>query len=151
MSGGETPGEQPPNPLRSVFAVLLGFVATVALSLATDHVLQLAKVYPGWGHPVEEPKLNFLALSYRCVFSVLGSYLAAKAAPRRPMRHALVLGAIGFGLSLLGAVTVIQNHFGPAWYPLALAASAWPCAWLGGLLGLGSAPAPASGAKDRFP
>ncbi len=32
------------------------------------------------------------------------------------------------------ALTAVQNHSGPAWYPLALAATALPCAWLDGWL-----------------
>ena len=131
----DSPDGPPPNLLRSTFAVLAGFLAVVTLSLATDHALQLAKVYPGWGRPVLDPGLNLLALSYRCVYATLGSYLAARWAPRRPMRHALVLGVIGLLLSLMGAMVAIQNRFGPAWYPLALAATTLPCAWLGGRLG----------------
>lgn len=134
MHGNHSPDATPPNVPRSVVAVLVGWIAVVSLSLATDHVLQRTHVLPGWGQPVYDSKLNLLALTYRCAFSVLGSYLAARLAPRRPMRHAMILGAIGFLLSLLGAMTAIQNHFGPAWYPLALAATALPCAWLGGLL-----------------
>lgn len=130
------PQDPPPRHLvRSAWAVLLGFLVVVTLSLATDHALQMARVYPGWGHPVLEPRLNLLALAYRCAYATLGSGLAAALAPRHPLRHALVLGAIGFLLSLLGALVALQNRFGPAWYPLALAATALPCAWLGGVLG----------------
>jgi hypothetical protein len=50
----------------------------------------------------------------------------------RHRRHALVLGSIGLVLSIAGAVAMWDA--GPAWYPLALAASALPCAWLGGRL-----------------
>ncbi len=123
------------NLLQSVLAVLAGWVAVVALSLGTDHLLQVLKVYPGWGQPSFDPWLNLLALSYRCLYAVLGSFIAARLAPRHPMQHALILGSIGFLLSLVGAAVAIQNRFGPAWYPLALAASALPCAWLGGILG----------------
>jgi hypothetical protein len=129
------PDAAPPHLPRSVAAVLLGWAATVALSLTVDHVLQRTKILPGWGQPVWDPWLNLLALGYRCGFSVFGSYLAAKVAPCHPMLHAMMLGIIGFLLSLLGAVTAIQNNFGPAWYPLALAAATLPCAWLGGFLG----------------
>ena len=73
-----------------------------------------------------------LAFAYRFVIDVAGSWLAARLAPRRPMRHALVLGAIGLVLSLAGAVAMWDAT--RAWYPLALAASALPCAWLGGRL-----------------
>jgi hypothetical protein len=36
--------------------------------------------------------LVLLALSYRCVYGVVGSYIAARFAPRNPMRHAMALG-----------------------------------------------------------
>ena len=48
------------------------------------------------------------------------------------MRHAAVLGAIAFVLSALGAVGAItQYDLGPAWYPIALAITAFPCVWIG--------------------
>ena len=42
------------------------------------------------------------------------------------------LGVIGTILSILGAIAMWD--FGPNWYPVLLAASALPSAWLGGLL-----------------
>ncbi len=124
----------PRNLPRSAFALALGFVAVVGLSLGTDQVLHLAKVYPPWGQPMPDPLLNALALTYRVVFGAFGSYLAARFSPRNPMRHALILGAIGFALSLLGALATIPLHLGPSWYPIALVVTALPFAWLGGLL-----------------
>jgi hypothetical protein len=104
------------------------------LSLGTDQVLHSLAVYPPWGQPMREPGLNLLALSYRIVYGVLGSYLTARLAPRAPMRHALILGAIGLGLSTAGAVVGIRMDLGPAWYPILLALTALPCAWAGGAL-----------------
>jgi hypothetical protein len=46
--------------------------------------------------------------------------------------HALVLGVVGLALSTAGAVAMW--NFGPHWYPIALALTALPCAWLGGVL-----------------
>jgi len=126
--------EQPRNLWRSTGAVLLGFVAVVVLSLGTDQVLHMLEVYPPWGQPMRDPGLNLLALAYRCVYGVLGSYIAARLAPRNPMRHALVLGVIGFVLSLAGALATIPMDLGPAWYPIALVVTALPGAWLGGAL-----------------
>jgi len=119
---------------RSVAAVLLGFVAVLVLSLGTDQVLHVLQVYPPWGQPMHDPRLNLLALAYRCVYGVAGSYLTARFAPHSPMRHALVGGTIGFVLSAAGAVAAIRMNLGPAWYPIALALSALPTAWLGGVL-----------------
>lgn len=120
--------------LRSTGAVLLGFVAVVVLSLGTDQMLHVLEVYPPWGQPMYDPGLNLLALAYRSVYGVAGSYVAARVAPHAPMRHALALGVIGVALSLAGAIATIQIDLGPAWYPIALVLTALPCAWLGGVL-----------------
>jgi hypothetical protein len=125
---------QPRNLWRSTAAILCGFIAVVVLSLGTDQVLHVLNVYPPWGQPMNDPGLNFLALAYRCVYAVLGSTIAARLAPRHPMRHALVLGGIGFVLSIAGAVAASMANLGPLWYPVALVLTALPCAWLGGAL-----------------
>jgi hypothetical protein len=119
---------------RSTGAVLLGLLAVVVLSLGTDQVLHVLEVYPPWGQPMHDPGLNLLALTYRCVFAVVGGYIAARFAPRNPMRHALVLGVVGFALSLAGAIATIPMDLGPDWYPIALVVTAVPCSWLGGVL-----------------
>ncbi|QQS45512.1 MAG: hypothetical protein IPM66_16425 [Acidobacteriota bacterium] len=119
---------------RSVVALLIGFVVIVALSLGTDQLMHMLDVYPPWGQPMNETSDNLLALGYRMVYGVLGSYLAARFAPRKPMAHALILGAIGFVLSLMGMFAAMQMNLGPLWYPAALVITALPCAWLGGFL-----------------
>jgi len=119
---------------RSVAAVLLGFVAVVVLSLGSDQVLHMLGVYPPWGQPMFDPGLNLLALSYRIVYTVVGSYITARFAPHSPMRHAWALGIIGSVVGVAGAIATIPMHLGPAWYPIALALAALPCAWLGGVL-----------------
>jgi hypothetical protein len=125
---------QESNPLRSIVAIIVGFLAVVVLSLGTDQVLHILKVYPPWGDPMPQPALNALALSYRIVFTIFGSYLAACIAPRNPMRHAMIFGLIGTVFGTAGAVATIPMHLGPAWYPIAIAATALPCAWIGGAL-----------------
>ena len=126
---------EPRRRMRSVVAMLVGFLVVFALSLGTDQFLHAIEVYPPWGEPMHETGLNLLALSYRCVYAVLGSYVAARLAPYAPMGHALALGAIGFVLSGIGAlVAITQADLGPMWFPVALALSALPCAWLGGAL-----------------
>jgi hypothetical protein len=125
---------------RSTGAVLLGLVSVVVLSLVTDQLLHMLNVYPPWGQPMYEPGLNLLALSYRCVFGVLGSYIAAKYAPHTPMRHAMILGFVGLVLSSAGAVAASDMNLGPPWYPIAIVLSALPGAWLGGKLYLSRHP-----------
>jgi hypothetical protein len=74
-------GSRPRRIGRSVLAVFVGFVVVVVLSLGTDEVLHLLKIYPPWGEPMYQPGLNLLALSYRAIFTIVGGYLTAMAAP----------------------------------------------------------------------
>jgi hypothetical protein len=120
--------------LKSAGALLAGFFACAVLSLATDQVLHVLEVYPPWGEPMREPGLNGLARAYRCLYAVVGSYIAARLAPYAPMGHALILGAVGFVLSLAGAIAAIPLDLGPSWFPIALVLTTLPCAWLGGAL-----------------
>jgi hypothetical protein len=120
-----------------VGAVVAGFVVVVALSLGTDQVFHVLEVYPPWGEPMNDHALLALALCYRVVYQVFGSYLTARLAPRNPMRHVWVMGFIGLALSIVGAMGAIAAKMGPSWYPIALAVSALPCAWLGGRLFVG--------------
>ncbi len=124
---------------RSTGAILCGLVAVVGLSLGTDHVLHVLDVYPPLGQPMQDPLLSLLALAYRIAYAILGSYLAAAVAPYAPMRHAVLLGIIGFVLSATGAIIAIPMGLGPAWYPITLALTALPCGWVGGALQRGSA------------
>ena len=119
---------------RSVVAVVAGLVVIFALSLGTDQIFHMLGVYPPWGQWTTDTGVNALALSYRLVYSVLGCYLTARLAPHAPMKHALVLGAIGFVLSAFGAIAASRMNLDPLWYPLALVVTAVPCAWLGGAL-----------------
>jgi hypothetical protein len=80
--------------------------------------------------------LFLLATAYRTVYAIAGSYVTARLAPSRPMQHALLGGAVGLVLATVGAVATWNKgpEFGPHWYPLALVATALPCAWAGGRL-----------------
>jgi len=124
----------PRNLWRSTGAIVLGFAVVVPLSLGTDQLFHVLDVYPPWGQPMWETSDNLLALSYRIVYGVLGSYLTARFAPHDPMKHAMIGGAIGFVVSAMGAVAAINMELGPLWYPVLLALTALPCAWLGGIL-----------------
>jgi len=118
---------------RSIVAVVVGILAGVIPTLGIDEVLHLARVYPPVGKPMTDG-LCALATSYRLVLSVLGSYVIARLAPDKPMQHALVGGAIGLIVSVLGAVVTWNMNLGPHWYSVLLAVTALPCAWIGGRL-----------------
>jgi hypothetical protein len=115
---------------RSIGAVVAGSLVVVILSLVTDEILHLIHVYPPWGQPMFEPGKNALALAYRIVYAVLGNLLVYRLAPWRPMKHVWIGASIGFVVGLLGAAAAIQANVGPIWYPVALAFSAFPCAWV---------------------
>jgi len=127
--------ERPRRILRSLGALFAGFVVVVVLSLGTDLVLHATRVFPPWGQPMAD-RLFLLATAYRTVYAIVGSYITARLAPYGPMQHALLGGVIGLVLSTVGAVATWNQgpEFGPHWYPLALIATALPCAWAGGRL-----------------
>jgi hypothetical protein len=60
------------------------------------------------------------------------------------MLHSMVLGALGFVVSILGAVATWHGGpaFGPHWYPVALVVLALPTAWVGARLYLAQRSAP---------
>ena len=125
----------PTSILRSVGAVLAGVVAVIVLSLATDIVLHASGIYPPWFQPMAD-WLWVLALAYRVVYGIVGSYLAARIVRDRLMMHAMIVGVIGFVLSIVG-VAVNWNkgpEYGPRWFSIVLILIALPCAWIGGKL-----------------
>jgi hypothetical protein len=119
---------------RSIAAVFFGFLAVVVLSVGTDQLLHVLNVYPPWGQPMYEARLNLLALSYRIVYTIVGGYVTAALAPHSPMRHVWVLAVIGLVAGIAGVVAASPLQLGPIWYPLAIAATAVPCTWIGGAL-----------------
>ena len=124
---------------RSIFAVIVGIVANIILSLGTDVLLHAVHVFPPWGASmVGNDGALLLATIYRTIYGVVGSYLTARLAPSRPMFHAVVLGALGLAVSILGAAATWNAGpaFGSHWYPIALIVLALPTAWVGGKIRL---------------
>jgi hypothetical protein len=123
--------------LKSIGALLAGFVVVVILSLGTDLVLHAARVFPPWGESmVGYDGALLLATIYRTIYGVVGSYITARLAPDRPMGHALVGGFVGLVICIAGAVATWNKGpaFGSHWYPVALIVLAMPDAWVGGVL-----------------
>lgn len=120
---------------RSIGAVVAGVFAIVILSIATDAAMRAVGVFPPPGRPMAD-SLFVLATAYRTVYAVAGSYIAARLAPSRPMRHALAFGVVGLLVGVAGVVATWNAgpELGPKWYPIAIFAINLPCAWLGGRL-----------------
>ncbi len=119
--------------LRSIAAVLFGFVLIGALSTGATLVLGQAMpaAFDAAGRVDSVPVL-LLMMGYVGLFAVTGCYLTARLAPRRPMLHALVLGALGLAFNAANAIT--QWDTAPAWVHVASLALVMPYAWLGGRL-----------------
>ncbi len=120
---------------RSILALFAGFLTVVVLSMGTDMVMHATGVFPPMGEPMGDRPLA-LALAYRMLYAIAGSYIVARLAPDRPMQHALASGVLGLIVSIVGAVATWNAGpaYGPHWYPLALIATTLPCAWVGGKL-----------------
>lgn len=120
---------------RSIWAVVAGFLLCLVLTLVTDLALHAMGVFPPMGQPLGDGPLVW-ATVYRIIFAIVGTYVTARLAPHAPMRHAMIVGVIGFVLSIAGAVVTWNKGpaFGPHWYPVALIVTALPCAWVGGKL-----------------
>ena len=125
----------PTNILRSGGVIFLGMVTVIGLSLGTDVMLHASGIYPPWFQPMAD-SLWVLALVYRIVYGVMGGYVAARFAPNKPMKHALIVGFIGLALTIVGVAMHWNKgpEFGPQWFNLGLVFTALPCAWAGGKL-----------------
>ena len=119
--------------LRSVGAVLAGFVFIGVTHTATDAILENIGVLPK-GNLHVGTGLILVVVGYRAVLSLIGCYITARLAPKSPMKHALGLGIVGVLLSTIGAIATANMNLGPSWYAWTLVAISLPVAWLGGKL-----------------
>ncbi|MDE2663077.1 MAG: hypothetical protein OXI39_08755 [Gemmatimonadota bacterium] len=106
--------------LRSVAAVILGFVVLTLGSVLTGRLLlSLFGVDPGAAPGAE---FIFTSLGVRLAVTVLAGFLAALTAPRAPRLHAGVLAAIlvFFSLASLAGLSASGDPYGPAGYPIAM-------------------------------
>jgi hypothetical protein len=120
-----------PPVVRSIIAVVVGFLVIGALAFGTDAILKSA--VPGVFGPddrVESVTWLLVIQLYVFVYAVFGCWLTARLAPTRPMRHALILGALGLVFNLAGTIALWDKM--PAWYHIVALALVMPAAWVGG-------------------
>jgi hypothetical protein len=118
---------------RSVLAIVAGFASTVVLALGTDFAVRSS--FPASfdsSGATQDPAFLLAGIAYTAVFGVVGSFVAARSAPSRPLLHALILGGIAFAISV--AAQASRWATGPVWYHLAAVVFVLPSAWLGGWL-----------------
>lgn len=118
---------------RSIGVIVLGFVVIGVLSFGADAVLR--SVLPGAfdaAGRVDSTPVLLLIILYVGLFATAGCYLTARLAPNHPMRHALILGALGLAFNIAGTVSLWNTA--PAWYHMVSLVLVMPYAWLGGWL-----------------
>jgi hypothetical protein len=118
--------------LKSIGAVLAGFITVALLSVLTDSILESTGVFTPPEQGFFTPWMLVFALVYRCIYTVLGGFITAALAPDRPIRHAVILGLIGTVLAIVG--TIVGWNLSAHWYPIALVITALPSTWLGAKL-----------------
>ncbi len=120
------------NILKSIGAIVAGFLVVALLSTLTDFILEKIGILPG-GALFATPLL-LLALFYRTIYTILGGYITAKLAPYNPMKLALILAAIGILAGTAGALTT--RDLGPGWYAWGIVILALPSIWFGAKIAL---------------
>lgn len=121
--------------IKSIVAVLAGFLAIVVLTSVIDVLLAGTGIFPA--KPEEYTTgLSLIALVYRTAFAVVGGLVVVKLAPSEPVKHVIVLAAIGTLIGLAGVVTGWNLPGYPHWYSIALTLLTFPAIWYGGKLAM---------------
>lgn len=121
-----------PPLVRSILAIVAGFLFIGALAFGAGAVLQSAGIQPPPDQPMTSLGLVLLETAYVAVFAIAGCWLAAWLAPSRPMRHALILGVLGLAFNVMGAMATWGLR--PSWSVILNLALVMPYAWMGGRL-----------------
>jgi len=121
-----------PPLVRSILAIVTGFLVIAVLAFGTGAALTAAGVFPAATEPIANTGLLLLETAYVAVYAIVGCWLAAFLAPGRPMRHALILGVLGLAFNL--AMAPATWGLRPAWSILLNLALVMPYAWIGGRL-----------------
>ena len=121
------------NTLKNFWAVLVGFLTVVILSVAMDTILEQAGIFPPLGSGIRMMTwMLALALLYRSLFTIFGGYVTAKLTPQNPKRQVMILGIIG---TIAGIAGVVMGWgLGDHWYPIAIALTGYLFTWMGGKL-----------------
>ena len=118
---------------RSIWAVVAGAIVGIILSLVTDAALERTGILPQ-GNLYVASWLISMVIFYRTVYGSLAAYVTAKLAPQKPLKHALIGGAVALFVNIAGTIATWNMNLGPHWYSVTLAILAVPTAWLGGSL-----------------
>jgi putative membrane protein (TIGR04086 family) len=130
--------------LRSVLSVLAGIAvltaASFAIEAAVDFILPRSLSAHG--------SVRILTYAYGMLCVSAGGFVAARIARRSPVQHAMAMGVVQAGITVLAMFSPERNHASPLQW-IFIAACSMPAAVLGGILykgvksraGLAKAPA----------
>lgn len=125
------------NILKSIGAILAGFIAIFILSSFTDVFFESTGIFPSVEEQMKsgftEGWMQALTLFYRFVYLVVGGYVTAKLAPHKPLRHVLILATLGTIVGILGVLAAPKGVL-PLWYLIMLIVMGFPGIWLGAKL-----------------
>jgi hypothetical protein len=120
--------------LKSIWAVVAGFLAVFILSVVTDAILEGIGILPPPDQGLYDTNLLLLALAYRTFYGGVGGYITAKLAPKNAMKHVHILACMGLFFAILGYLGTRGMDLGPDWYPILLILFTYPSVWYGGKL-----------------
>ena len=117
--------------LRSIVAIVVGFVLIGALAMGTDMLVMQAfpAAFDDAGR-TRDLGLLMLMAGYVAVYAITGCYVTARLAPGNPMAHALILGALGLAMNIVATISLWGTA--PAWYHILNLLLVMPYAWVGG-------------------
>jgi ABC-type Fe3+-siderophore transport system permease subunit len=118
--------------VRLILSIVAGFIVTAILSTGTDFTLESAGILPPYGQPLFDTGLLLLATTYRALYQVVGSYVAARAAKESAHAAVWTLGILGAVIWLAGGLTM--QDLAPLWYSVLGAVLSLPTTLLGGKL-----------------
>ena len=117
---------------KSIGAVLAGFVLGAVLSIGADFLMDRMGIMSMENFKQTPFLIICTVIMYRFIFNVIGSYLTARLAPNKPMKHVIIIGVIGTVLGLLGSFVMWDKAI--PFYNVAIILISLPSAWLGGQL-----------------
>jgi len=116
--------------LKSIGAILAGFLSGALLSIATDFIMEKSGMMSMENFKQSSPAIILFVIFYRFIFNVIGCYLTARLAPNKPMKHVIIIGIIGTVLSILGSIAMWE--YAIPFYNITIILMSLPSAWLGG-------------------
>ena len=116
--------------LRSIGAVVIGFLLTVVLAFGTEFALITLFHREPFNDFDREPIMLVILLFTTTGSVAMGGYAAGQVAVGRPQAHALVMGVLLLLGDLLLALTYWRNE--AAWYYVGTLALILPAATIGG-------------------